>query len=122
MDKRKTEAVAAFVKNNSWLLLMLLAGIALLLAPGSRTEKTGGNGELSTAQEQRLSDALSHMRGVGETKVLLAEKSGREQGYSGAVIICAGADDPAVRLRIVDAVSAFTGLGSNKIVVEKLIS
>lgn len=123
MDKRKWEAPAAFVKNNLWLLLMLLAGLSLLLLPGGDAgKKSGEDGDLATVQEQRLSDLLSHMKGVGEAKVLLAEKPGREQGFSGAVIICSGAEDPGVRLRIVEAVSAFTGLGSNRIVVEKLIS
>ncbi len=123
MDKRKWEAAAAFVKNNLWLLLMLLAGLSLLLLPGGDAgKKSGEDGDLATVQEQRLSDILSHMKGVGEAKVLLAEKPGREQGFSGAVIICSGAEDPGVRLRIVEAVSAFTGLGSNRIVVEKLIS
>jgi len=38
----------------------------------------------------------------------------------GAVIVCQGADDPQVRLSIVDAVSKVTGLGSDKISVLKM--
>lgn len=37
--------------------------------------------------------------------------------YRGAVIVCQGGGNPAVRLAIVDAVSKFTGLGSNQIAV-----
>lgn len=122
MDKRKREKAADFARKNLWLLLMLLAGLALLITPGPGDEKSGGEKELSTLEEQRLSAVLSDMKGVGEAKVLLAEMPGREKGFSGALIVCSGADDPGVRLRIVEAVSAFTGLGSNKIVVEKLIS
>lgn len=40
--------------------------------------------------------------------------------YLGAVVICQGADDPAVRLSVVDAVSKATGLGANKISVLKM--
>ena len=40
--------------------------------------------------------------------------------YQGAVILCQGADDPIIRLAIVDAVSKATGLGANKISVLKL--
>jgi stage III sporulation protein AG len=40
--------------------------------------------------------------------------------YQGAIILCQGADDPAVRLDIVDAVSKATGLGANKISVLKM--
>ena len=40
--------------------------------------------------------------------------------YLGAIIVCQGADDPAVRLAIVDAVSKYTGLGANQISVLKM--
>lgn len=40
--------------------------------------------------------------------------------YQGAIIVCQGADDPAVRLAIVDAVSKLTGLGANRISVLKM--
>ncbi len=40
--------------------------------------------------------------------------------YQGAVVVCKGADDPAVQLAIVDAVSKLTGLGSNRISVLKM--
>lgn len=40
--------------------------------------------------------------------------------YQGAVIVCEGADDPTVRLAIVNAVSNLTGLGANQISVLKM--
>lgn len=40
--------------------------------------------------------------------------------YLGAVILCQGGDDPAVRLAITDAVSKITGLGADKIAVLKM--
>ena len=40
--------------------------------------------------------------------------------YKGAVIICQGADDPAVRLNLIHAVSKLTGLGADKISVLKM--
>lgn len=40
--------------------------------------------------------------------------------YRGAVILAQGADDPTVRLAIVDAVSKVTGLGADKISVQKM--
>ena len=40
--------------------------------------------------------------------------------YRGAVVVCPGADSPAVRLAIVEAVSNVTGLGSDKISVLKM--
>lgn len=40
--------------------------------------------------------------------------------YRGAVILCQGADSPAIRYAIVDAVSNATGLTSDKITVAKM--
>jgi stage III sporulation protein AG len=40
--------------------------------------------------------------------------------YLGAVIVCQGGDDPAVRLAIVEAVSDATGLGADRITVLKM--
>lgn len=40
--------------------------------------------------------------------------------YRGALIVCDGAEDPKVKLDIVTAVSALTGLGSDKITVVKM--
>ena len=40
-------------------------------------------------------------------------------GYQGAVLVCAGGDDPRVRLELTQAVSALTGLGADKIAISK---
>lgn len=40
--------------------------------------------------------------------------------YLGAIVICQGADNPSVRLAIVEAVSNATGLGADKISVLKM--
>ena len=40
--------------------------------------------------------------------------------YRGAIIVCQGADDPVVRLAIVEAVSNATGLGTDRISVLKM--
>ena len=40
--------------------------------------------------------------------------------YQGAVIVCEGAEDPSVRLAIVNAVSNATGLGADRITVLKM--
>lgn len=37
--------------------------------------------------------------------------------YQGALVVCPGGGDPAVRLKLVEAVAALTGLGSDKISV-----
>ena len=114
------EELRRLARDHAWLLGLLLAGILLLMPAGKAgSEPTD---PVATSDEQRLSRALSQMEGVGESCVLLSEKPGREAGYMGAVVVCPGADRPEVQLRIVETVSAFTGLGSHQIVVQKMIS
>lgn len=100
-------------------------------------------------EEKRLRKVLESIEGAGKTEVLLSLKStvkrdiasyegeavivsagsGKQQAvengyeypsYLGAVVVCQGADDAAVKLRIYDAVSAFTGLGTSRIQVLKM--
>ena len=100
-------------------------------------------------QEERLESTLSCVAGAGKVKVLLSLRStvSRElaesgegvliisagsagespvelyysyPAYLGAVILCEGADNPAVSLGITQAVSAFTGLGANRIEIMKM--
>ena len=40
--------------------------------------------------------------------------------YSGAVVVCEGADNPNVKLAVMDAVAKLTGLGTDKIAVLKM--
>lgn len=40
--------------------------------------------------------------------------------YRGAVVVCDGADDPGVRLKVINAVCALTGLSSNCVTVMKM--
>ena len=115
----KAKELRAFAEKNAWLILALAAGLLLMGLGGGGS---GGKETSSTAYEQRLTGALSRMEGVGEVYVLLAEKPGREQGFSGAVVVCAGGSDPGVQLRVTRAVQAFTDLGSDKIIIQKMIS
>lgn len=97
-------------------------------------------------EETRLAEILESISGVGEVRVLLSlsstatrklatsageaiiisEGSGHEvvvdnsydyPTYLGAVVVCEGAGDAQVRLDLVKAVSAYSGLGSSKIII-----
>lgn len=102
-------------------------------------------------QEKRLETALSTVAGVGEVSVMLALESGMERElaqdgeetlvvsagsgtqkavelryvyprYLGAVVICSGAASSRVRLDVTEAVSAVTGLSSDRIIVIQMKS
>ena len=66
---------------------------------------------------------------IHKDTVIVSDASRNETGlikqvipavYRGAMIVCQGADNPSVRLEIVDAVSKLTGLGANCISVLKM--
>lgn len=137
--------------------IVLLFGIVLMLLPTSGeedssvtvpevtvAEKPMTEGFSVEAEEKRLAEILSSIKGAGECRVLLSVASteemelARDDGgtvilsggsgvenivtiktlypvYQGAVIVCAGADSPAVKYDILSAVMTYTGLGSDKI-------
>lgn len=121
--KGKKLDLSAVLQKKSVLLLLLAGGLLLLLLPRSSVREAAGSGEdVCTEAEKRLCAVLSQMDRVGEAYVLLSEEPNHRGVFTGAVIVCSGAGAPGVQLRIVNAVSAFTGLGSNRIIVEELKS
>ena len=52
----------------------------------------------------------------GESPVLIGQTC---PTFQGALLVCEGGDDPAVRLRLTQAMTALTGLNSNRITVCK---
>ena len=89
-------------------LLVIAVGCALLLLPtGSKNNTEAGMG----SEESRMAQILEHSEGIGNAEVLLSD--------NGAVIVCDGADDAQVRLNIIEAVKAYTGLGCDRIQVLK---
>lgn len=103
--------------------------------------------ELSAeSEQQRLETILEQIDGVGAASVLLSYRTSSETeylsdedgtvilsagsgtqtavvrrtiqpAYQGAVVVCSGGGDAAVKLRVVEAVSKFTGLGAGAISV-----
>ncbi len=122
MSERKS-ALSSILQKKSVLIFLLAAGLLLLLWP-----KSSGSGpaeineDVFTNEEKRLCAVLSKIDGVGNVYALLSEEPNRRGEYTGAVVVCSGAGSPDTRLRVIQAVSAFTGLGSNRIIVEELIS
>ncbi len=111
------------LQKKSVLIVLLAAGLLLLLWPrSSGSGSAGKNEDVSTTEEKRLCAVLSKIDGVGEVYALLSEEPNRRGEYTGAVVVCSGARSSDIRLRVIQAVSAFTGLGSNRIIVEELIS
>ena len=113
--------------RNKYVLAVLVLGLVLLLLPRPAAKTaapeyaapSGGQGDAMEAsgipldtEGERLRTLLRSIRGVGEAEVLLSR--------AGAVVVCDGGDDAAVRLAVTQAVSAYTGLGSDRITVMKM--
>lgn len=122
MSERKS-ALSSILQKKSVLIFLLAAGLLLLLWPkSSGSGSAEKNEDVFTNEEKRLCTVLSKIDGVGNVYALLSEEPNRRGEYTGAVVVCSGAGSPDTRLRVIQAVSAFTGLGSNRIIVEELIS
>lgn len=66
-------------------------------------------------QSALTSVVISH--GGGEEEAVVIQQLSPQ--YQGALVVCSGGDDPQVRLRLVEAVAALTGLGADQISVCK---
>ena len=123
-------------------VLMLLPG-----KKDSMPDAETAEGETFSLEEteRRMAEVLGAMDGVGRVQVMLtlrsgetlslAEDSSASQGsggdvrqevvvtqrlyptYQGAVVVCQGAGDSRVRLRVMETVAVLTGLSSDKISV-----
>lgn len=104
-NRRLLEAIGKY----KYPILVLIIGIVLMSLPHSSMQ-ISSNSEGSPSEE-RLAGLLSMSRGVGNADALISD--------NGAIIVCDGADDAEVRLTVMKAVSAYTGLSFDKIQVIK---
>lgn len=103
----KLEPSLKKLEQLKWPLLILVLGILLLLMPGGRQK------EAENDNNTDLRSILSCADGVGDTQVLISD--------NGVVIVCEGADDASVKLDIIRAVCSYTGFGSDKITILRLV-
>ena len=157
----KTIPFAALWKKYRFVLLILLAGVALMLLPSGKTvqkeQPTAATAAFSLEEtERRMAELLGQIDGVGRLQLMLTvagasrlqlaqnvdnsdQRDRREtvtvsrgSGYQevvvtgesypvylGAVIVCQGAGNAAVRLALTEAVSALTGLTADRITIVK---
>ena len=101
----KTKAMDLLDKFKYPLLILVLGVILMLLPTGSaKSEEAEGN--------ERIQQMRSSVEGVGEAQVIISD--------NGVVVVCRGAENAAVRLDIIRAISAYTGFGSDRITILKL--
>lgn len=86
-------------------VLTLKSGSRQVLAQDLRREEDGGSQSETVVLDRD---------GSGEETVALQTFLPQ---FRGALVLCPGADDPSVRLSLIQAVAALTGLGSDRISV-----
>jgi len=102
--------LTAKIGSFRYVLLVAAVGLLLILWPtpkGSAAAAEGGE----HGEEARIAGLLTSIEGVGEARVLLSE--------NGAVVVCPGADDASVCLRVTQAVKCYTGLGADDVRIFK---
>ena len=122
MKLQELRGLGKSLLKNRYLLLVLGLALVLIFLPSEKGDPAGSASGQGSALESsgipmdtesaRIAAFLSEMEGVGETRVLLSAE--------GAVVLCAGAEESSVRLSVTNAVSVYTGLGSDKIRVIKM--
>ena len=95
------------------IMLTLSSGPQLQLAADTDTSQPGeGTGDVRSRRE-----TVTLNRGSGYQEVIVTNQV--FPVYQGAVVVCQGAGNSAVRLAVTEAVSALTGLSSDKISIVK---
>lgn len=103
-----------FRKNGAAALIVVLACCALLyLLPDASKQET----DTPTPLEARLEEVVSHIEGAGRVRSMIRED---ESGIAGVLIVCEGAEDIAVRLRVQTAVCTLLGVENNRISVVEM--
>ncbi len=111
LERRLAEALSQIQgAGETEVILTLKSGPQSILAQDSEFS-VDERGTESTFSSLVLS------RGSGMEEAVIIQQISPQ--YQGALVICSGGDDPEVRLRLVEAVSALTGLGADKISVCK---
>ena len=93
--------------------------VSVMLTVKSGAERIyASDREMSEQNEQReLQEEMVLISiGDGESAVLIGQNY---PVFQGALLVCEGGDDPLVRLRLTEALTALTGLSSNRVTVCK---
>ena len=125
-QKSNAAASAAETERRLTQMLQQIAGagqvsVMLTLETGERVEyQTDVQASSDGAQSSESRKTVILSEGSSYDKAAVAATT--YPRFQGALIVCEGADSAAVRLRLLEAVSAVTGLSTDRITVVKMRS
>lgn len=113
IDKIKADAKGVFekikgIKNIKIIVLIFIIAIALIIYSNVATTKQSVQ-TFQNDEETRLSSILSSVEGAGEVETMITKSSGQ---VVGVLVIADGANNPLVRLRLLQAASSALGVDS----------
>lgn len=112
-DVLKTWEKIKGIKNIKIIALIFIIAISLIIyssvATSKQTEKIFQNED-----ELRLASILSSIDGAGEVETMISKSSGE---IVGVLVIADGANNPLVRLRLLQAASSALGVDSDVVSV-----
>lgn len=97
----------AYLRKDGWLLLSLLICVLACLL-------LGASGQTDQSAEMRISSVLSKIAGAGQVDVAFCYE---DTLPCGAVVVADGADDIAVRLKLINAVTKLLGIDGNRVAI-----
>lgn len=132
-----------YIKGDKRIKLILVLGIAVILLialSGIGGSKSGTAGSTSISElsqyekklEERLSDILSEIEGVGKLKVMVILDTSEENEYGrskdmllsvkapsvrGVIVVCDGGNNIIVKEKVTSAVSGVFGISTTRISV-----
>lgn len=111
MEKKMADALSKIDgAGNVTVVLTVKTGARQILAEdGEISQKDGGT--------ERSTNTVVVSKGSGYQDVVSVQEIFPQ--FQGALVVCAGGGNPAVKLKLVEAVSDLTGLGSDKITICK---
>lgn len=111
-EEARMEEVLGRIEGAGRLQLMLT------LQSGSQLQLAEDSDLTAAADEQRTErSTVTLSRGSGVEDIVVTQQI--YPVYQGAVVVCQGADNAAVRLALTEAVCALTGLSSDKVSIVK---
>lgn len=113
IDKIKADAKGVFekikgIKNIKIIVLIFIIAIALIIYSNVATTNRSAQ-TFQNDVETRLSSILSSVEGAGEVETMITKSSGQ---VVGVLVIADGANNPLVRLRLLQAASSALGVDS----------
>lgn len=102
------------IKNIKIIALVFIIAIALIIYSNVVASDKDEKQSFQNDEEARLASILSSVEGAGEVETMITKSSGQ---IVGVLVIATGANNPLVRLRLLNAASSALGIDSETVSV-----